>query len=42
LTLSNEAIFELEKLKRFVVENPEAIIEFFQEQQEKKTAAEKT
>jgi hypothetical protein len=42
MTLSDEAVFEQEKLKRFVVENPEAIIEFFQEQKEKKAAAEKT
>jgi hypothetical protein len=38
MTLTDEAVFEQEKLKRFVVENPEAIIEFFQEQQKKMAA----
>ena len=42
MTLTDEAVFEQEKLKRFVAENPEAMIKFFQEQQEKKVAAGKT
>ena len=41
MTLTDEAVFEQEKLKRFVVENPGAVIEFLQEQQ-KKMAAERT